>query len=106
MAEWSIAVVLKTTKRELRGFESLSLRRKGCVALSISGSPCVRSRRSYADRDKQTYEDRSKTEMPGVCISAFTVISTAVEAGSSCFVLPGIIVKLWQRFVVDSRAGM
>lgn len=52
MAEWSIATVLKTVERELRGFESLSLRQKGGMALLISGSSCVRPYRFDVDRNK------------------------------------------------------
>jgi hypothetical protein len=46
-------------------------------------------------------------EIPGVCISAFTMnADNTVGDGSTCFVLPTIVVKPSQRFVVDSRAGM
>jgi hypothetical protein len=41
MAEWSIAVVLKTTERKLRGFESLSLRFFTCLVFLLSGNPVL-----------------------------------------------------------------
>ena len=46
-------------------------------------------------------------EIPwGVYLRFYDDFDNAVEVGSTCFVLPGIVVKLSQRFVVDSRAGM
>jgi len=50
----------------------------------------IEARRRFLGCDLRLYDD----------------FDSAVEGGSSCFVLPDVIVKLSQRFVVVSRAGM